>query len=330
MKRMLTGLQPSGKLTIANYIGGIKPMILNQGKYDSFLFIPDLHTITVPQDATILKHNIKNAIAIYLACGIDPQKNTIYLQSDNLYHANLSWILECNTSMGQLSRMTQYKDKIQRGKPAVCGLFTYPVLMAADILLYSADIVPTGADQKQHLELARDLAINFNNKYGKTFVIPEPYIPEIGAKIMDLQNPEIKMSKSAENPKGVIYLTDDEQTVLKKIKSAVTDSEAVVKYDVENKPGISNLITIYSCLSGLSIKDIEQKFGNENYGVFKTEVAKLISQTLTPIQQKYEIYKNDENMIKDILQKGLDVTNNIAKEKYNEVKQKVGLGLHFD
>lgn len=323
---MLTGLQPSGKLTIGNYIGGIKQMIDNQDKFDSFMFIPDLHAITVPQDPIKLRQNIKNGIAMYLACGVDPKKNTIYLQSDNLYHANLSWILECNVGMGQLQRMTQYKDKVQSGKPAVCGLFTYPVLMAADILLYSADVVPTGQDQKQHVELARDIADAFNRKYGNTFVLPEPMIGKVGAKIMRLSEPTKKMSKSDENEKNSVYLLDAENVIAKKIKSAVTDSEACVKYDVENKPGVSNLITIYSAFTGKTIAEVEKHFEGANYGTFKTEVADAVIQTLKPIQEKFEMFSHDDKMLEEILNSGLEKTNQIAKAKYEEVKQKVGLG----
>lgn len=326
MKRILTGLQPSGKLTIGNYIGGIKQMIDNQDKYDSFMFIPDLHAITVPQDPVKLRQNIKNGIAMYLACGLDPNKHTIYLQSDNLYHTNLSWVLECNVGMGQLQRMTQYKDKIQNGKPALCGLFTYPVLMAADILLYSANLVPTGQDQKQHVELARDIAENFNRKYGQTFVLPEPMIAKAGAKIMSLAEPTKKMSKSDANEKASVYLFDDEATVLKKIKSAVTDSESSVRFDAENKAGISNLMNIYSCFTGKTMPEIEKEFENCNYGVFKTEVAGAVSAVLKPIQEKFVEYSNNDKLIAEILDAGLEKTNKIAKEKYEEVKEMVGLG----
>ena len=261
MKRMLTGLQPSGELTLGSLIGGISQSIKYQDEYDSFIFVPDLHAITVPQDPKLLHERIRKNVALYIACGIDPKKNTIYIQSENLYHTNLAWILECNTYMGEASRMTQYKDKSKKFSNVPVGLFTYPILMAADILLYDAELVPTGIDQKQHVELARDLANRFNNKYSYTFKMPDPMIPTTGAKIMDLQNPTKKMSKSSENVKGNIFLLDSEDVIRKKIMSAVTDSDNQVYYDPENKPGISNLLTIYSSLKNIDINKIQ---ANEN------------------------------------------------------------------
>jgi len=325
MKRILTGIQPTGKLTIGNLIGGINQMKKYQNEYESFIFVPDMHSITIEQNPEELSKNILSTLAIYLACGIDKDKNTFYIQSENPYHANLSWVLECNTGFGQLSRMTQFKDKSQKKINVTTGLFTYPVLMAADILLYSADFVPTGIDQKQHVELARDIAISFNKKYGETFVVPEPIIPQIGAKIMDLQNPLIKMSKSSETGKGVIFLLDDEQTIRKKLKVAVTDSENIIKYDPENKPGVSNLLTIYACLNNITIIEAEKHFENQNYGALKTEVADVVCKTLLPIQEKYnEILSS--NLIEDVLNKSYEKVLKISKEKYNEVKNKVGLG----
>jgi len=325
MKRILTGLQPSGELTIGNLIGSIDQMIKYQDEYDSYLFIPDLHAITVSQDPKTLHERIKKNIAIYIASGIDPEKNTIYLQSDNLYHANLSWILECNTYMGEASRMTQFKDKSSKGENISVGLFTYPVLMASDILLYDADYVPTGADQKQHVELARDIAIRFNNKYGKTFNVPESLLPTVGAKIMDLQDPTKKMSKSSENIKGIIFLLDSENDIRKKIMSAVTDSDNKVYYDVINKPGISNLLTIYATMTSTDISDVCQKFKDYNYGNFKKEVADAVVNRLASLQKKYyELINSD--MLDKILDDGLNKTNKIAKIKYEEVKQKIGLG----
>ena len=256
MKRVLTGLQPTGRLTLGNYIGGISQMKKFQDEYESFIFVADMHAITIEQDPTKLNESIKSLLALYLACGVDKNKNTFYIQSENLYHANLSWVLECNTGFGQLSRMTQFKDKSQKKINVTSGLFTYPVLMASDILLYDAHFVPTGIDQKQHVELTRDIAINFNKKYGETFVVPEPIIPSLGAKIMDLQNPNIKMSKSNENEKGVIFLLDSEEVIRKKIKSSVTDSENEIYYNPETKPGIANLLTIYACMKNITIKII--------------------------------------------------------------------------
>lgn len=325
MKRMLTGLQPSGELTLGSLIGGINQSIKYQEQYDSFIFVPDLHTITVPQDPKLLHERIKKNVALYIACGIDPNKNTIYIQSENLYHTNLSWILECNTYMGEASRMTQYKDKSKKFTNVPVGLFTYPILMASDILLYDADYVPTGIDQKQHVELARDLATRFNNKYGETFKVPEPMIPSMGAKIMDLQEPTKKMSKSTENPKSNIYLLDDESTIRKKIMSAVTDSDGFVKYDPENKPGISNLITIYSTLKGISIEETENYFKDYNYGNLKKEVADIVVEKLTSIQEKYNQIINSD-LIDKVLDEGKVKVNDIASKKYEEVIKKVGLG----
>ena len=324
MKRILTGLKPSGELTLGSYIGGIKQSISYQNEYDSFIFVPDMHAITVPQDAEILSERIKKNVALYIACGIDPSKNTIYLQSDNLYHANLSWVLECNTYFGEASRMTQFKDKSSKGENVSVGLFTYPILMASDILLYDADYVPVGIDQKQHVELTRNIAERFNNKYGETFKVPEPLIPKIGAKIMDLQNPTKKMSKSDGDTKGTILLLDTDEVIRKKIMSSVTDSIGIIKYDVENQPGISNLITIYSALSNLTISEVENKFKDYNYGTFKKEVADIVVLELGKIKEKYnEIISSD--LVDKVLDDGKIKTNEIAKLKYEEVKNKVGL-----
>lgn len=325
MERILTGLQPSGNLTLGNYIGSIKQMISYQDKYESYIFVADMHAITVPQDPIELKKNIKSLIALYVACGVDPEKNTIFIQSDNIYHANVSWILECLTSYGILSRMTQFKDKSLKNQNFSAGLLTYPVLMASDILIYDVDYVPTGIDQKQHVELARDIAEKVNKKYGEIFKLPNPLIPKEGAKIMDLQDPSKKMSKSSENPKGIIYMLDDEKSIRKKIMSATTDSEMIVRYDEENKPGISNLINIYSSLSGMSISEIESKFDGCNYGTFKTAVADLVVETLLPIQEKYNSLLNDSTFDK-ILDEGKNKTTEIARKKYELLKDKVGLG----
>ena len=325
MKRILTGLKPSGELTLGSYVGAIKQIIEMQDKYDSFLFVPDLHAITVPQDSKVLKERIIKNVALYLACGVDYNKNTIYIQSENLYHTNLSWILECNTYFGEASRMTQYKDKASKNENISVGLFTYPILMAADILIYDANYVPVGIDQKQHVELARDIARRFNNKYGDVFVVPEPIIPKSGEKIMDLQNPTKKMSKSDETYKGVILLLDDEKTIRKKIMSAVTDSENKIYYDKENKPGISNLIVIYATLSNLSIEDVENKFKNNNYKKKKKSVADLVVETLMTIQEKYYKILNSD-IINKILDEGKYKTEKIAHKKYNEVLKCVGLG----
>lgn len=327
MKRVLTGLQPSGALTIGNYIGSIKQMVKYQNEYDSFIFIADMHAITVPQDSKVLSENIKNLLAIYLACGIDPNKNTIFLQSDNLYHANASWILECMTPYGELSRMTQFKDKMQRHQNFSAGLLTYPVLMASDILIYDTDYVPVGQDQKQHVEFARNIAERVNKKYNKElFKLPEPLITKSGAKIMNLVEPTKKMSKSDENPKGVIYLLDSENDIRKKIMSATTDSEMVVRYDPENKPGISNLINLYAALSSKSVEEVENIFKDSNYGEFKGRVADLVIDTLLPIQKKYNELLNSEILDK-VLEEGKNKTTIIAKEKYEKLKNVVGLHI---
>lgn len=325
MKKILTGLQPSGELTLGSLIGGISQSIKYQDLYDSYIFVPDMHAITVDQDPKLLKERIRKNVALYLACGLDINKNTIYIQSENLYHANLSWILECTTYIGEASRMTQFKEKSKNKENISVGLFTYPILMASDILLYSPDLVPTGIDQKQHVELARDIAIRFNNKYGQTFKIPEPMIPEVGAKIKDLQDPTKKMSKSSDNPKGIIYLLDEENVIRKKIMSAVTDSEGKVYFDEINKPGISNLLTIYSFLKGISIKETEEYFKDYNYGNLKKEVADILVEKLSVIQNKYNELINS-NIIDEKLDKDLLKVTEEAKEMYNKVRIKVGLG----
>lgn len=324
-KKILTGLQPTGSITLGNYIGAIKQVVKYQEMYDSHIFIADLHAITIPQDPVQLKENIRSLLNIYVACGIDPNKNKIFVQSDNEYHCNISWLLECNTYYGELSRMTQFKDKSKKNQNFTSGLLTYPVLMAADILTYDVDYVPVGGDQKQHVELARDIAERFNNKFGETFKMPEPLISKEGTKIMDLQDPTKKMSKSAENKKGVILLLDDVEVIRKKIMSATTDSEMSVKYDPENKPGISNLLNIYISLTGKTIEEAEAQFANSNYGEFKKEVANVVIEEVSKIQAKYnELVQT--NAIEEILNNGRDYVVPIAKEKYELMKQKMGLG----
>ena len=322
--KVLTGLQPSGALTLGNYIGSIKQVLKYQEKYESYIFIADMHAITMPQDPVRLKENIRSLLAIYLASGVDPKKNTIFLQSENVYHANVSWILECLTPYGELGRMTQFKDKKEKHSNFSAGLLTYPVLMASDILLYDIDYVPVGKDQKQHVELARNIAERVNKKYGEIFKIPEPLIPEFGAKIADLVDPRKKMSKSSDNPKGVIYLLDEEKTIRKKIMNATTDSEMKIVFDMENKPGISNLINIYASLSELSFKEIEEKYKDSNYGEFKKDVADLVISVLSPIREKYYEFLNNEK-IDNILDSGLEKTSKIARNKYEILKEKVGL-----
>ncbi len=323
MKRMLTGLQPTGVITLGNYIGAIKQMVKYQDEYESFIFVADLHAITVPKENFNLKENTKSLLALYLACGLDPDKNTIFVQSQNEYHANLSWILECNTYFGELSRMHQFKEKSKGKENFTAGLFTYPVLMASDILIYDTDYVPVGIDQKQHVEIARDIAERFNKKYGNTFAVPEPLISTSGTKIMDLVDPLHKMSKSSENQNGVIRLLDEPDVIRKKIMRATTDSESIVRYDEENKPGISNLINIYSSLTGKKMDEIEKKFKDSNYGTFKKSVADVVVSEIEKIQLKYNEYLNSDK-IDEILRKGAEKTRVYAKAKYDAVKNKIG------
>ena len=324
MKRILTGLQPTGVITLGNYVGAIRKMKQLQDEYDSFIFVADMHAITIPQDREQLPKNIRSLVALYLACGIDPKKNTIYIQSENIYHANVSWMLECNSYYGELSRMTQFKDKSRKNANFTVGLLTYPVLMAADIIIYDADYVPVGVDQKQHVELARDIAIRFNKKYGDTFKVPDFYYTDTEVKIMDLQDPTKKMSKSAENPKGVIKLLDDIDDVRKKIMKAATDSESIVRFDPENKPGVSNLMGIYAALTYKSMEDIEEEFKGQNYGTFKKAVADVVCSELEKIQARYYEILNGKELDR-ILDEGREKTLAMAKEKYEMMKKKIGL-----
>lgn len=323
-KKSLTGLKPTGSLTLGNYIGAIKQMVINQDNYFNYLFVADMHAITVPVDSNELHNNIKNFIALYLACGIDPKKNVIYLQSDIEYIPCISWLLECNTYYGELSRMIQFKEKSKKNANFSVGLLTYPVLMATDILVVDADYVPVGIDQKQHVEITRDIAIRFNNKYGEVFKIPEPIISEVGTKIMDLVDPTKKMSKTEDNPKGVIGLLDDPAVARKKIMGATTDSEMIVKYDPENKPGISNLINIYAALTDKSVDEVEEIFKDANYGEFKSKVADEVIDVLEKIQARYrELIGSDE--VEKILLDGAIKVRELAQKKFILMKKKIGL-----
>lgn len=326
-KRLLSGLQPSGELTIGNYCGSIKQFLQYQKDYDSLVFIPDMHTITVPQnDPNAIRERIRKLASIYLACGLDPNNCTFFIQSEVPQHAQLSWILECTAHIGELSRMTQFKDKSAKQKNIKCGLFTYPVLMAADILLYDTQIVPVGEDQKQHVELARNLAQRFNSIYGETFILPEPIIPKIGARIKDLQNPTKKMSKSGENPMGAIYILDDEKSIINKINRAVTDSDGLVAFDEEKKPGISNLITLHSALTKTPLQTSIEKFtGMTRYGDFKKEIIEAVLDTLNPIRQKYQDIQKS-SIVDDVLDAGRDRARLIASNKYEKVRKLVGFG----
>ena len=327
MERMLSGIKPSGKLTLGNYIGAIRNFIKYQDQYELFVFIANLHAITVPIEKKELKQNINDIAALYIACGLDPQKTTLFTQTDVLEHANLGFILNCYGYMGELSRMTQYKDKSAKSKDGniSVGLFSYPLLMAADIILYDAQYIPVGADQKQHVELTRDLVDRFNNRYGDVFVKPTPVVAEVGARIMSLQDPTKKMSKSDdENDKGCIYLLDDLNIARKKIMSAVTDSEMSVHYDEKNKPGISNLMQIYASLTGKTLKEIEEEFVGKNYGEFKRAVADSVVDTLSKIQEKYNNIKNSDEL-KRIFEEGANKARAIARKKLLKVESKIGL-----
>ena len=327
--RFLSGIQPSGNITLGNYLGAVKNFVRLQNREDftDFLvFIADMHAITVPQDKEALRKNIKSLAAIYIACGLDPEKVHIFIQSEVPAHAQLGWILQCTGYIGELERMTQFKDKKEKQTAGVSvGLLTYPSLMAADILLYDTNLVPVGQDQKQHLELTRDLAMRFNQRYGETFVVPDPFVSKEGAKIMSLADPTKKMSKSDPNPKGFISLLDDINVIKKKIKSAVTDSDGVIKFDKENKPGISNLLTIASCISGQSIEELEEKYKDSNYATFKEDVANLVVAEIEPIQKKYNEIINS-SYIDEVLNNGRDYANYLANKKIQKVYNKVGLG----
>lgn len=323
MKKILTGLKPTGDLTLGNYIGSIKQMVSLQEKYNSYIFVADLHALTVPQDPVELKERIKKFIAMYIACGIDPNKNIIYLQSENEYIPAMSYLLECVTPYGEASRMIQFKEKSKENANFSVGLLTYPILMAADILYCNADYVPVGIDQKQHVELARNIAERFNKKYGDTFVLPEPYISKEGTKIMDLKNPLKKMSKSEENPQGVISLFDTPEDIEKKIMHATTDSDNLIKFDPENKPGISNLLNIVTSITTTPIEQIEMDFQGKGYAEFKKYVAKVIAEHIKEIQDKYNQLINSKE-IDQILNKGIEISKKEAKEKYEEMKNKLG------
>ena len=325
MKKILTGLQPTGAITLGNYIGAISQMKKLQDKYDSYIFVANMHAITVPIDPEQLRKNIKSLVALYLACGIDKDKNTIFVQSDNLYHANLSWVLECNTYYGELSRMTQFKDKAAKHADNInAGLYPYPVLMAADILLYQADVVPVGVDQKQHLEITRDIAERFNNIYGDVFTIPEAYIGKKGAKIMSLQEPGKKMSKSDTNANATILLLDDTDTIIRKFKRAVTDSESEVRY-AEEKPGISNLMDIYSAVTGKTYEEIEKEFAGKGYGDFKLAVGETVADHLKPLQERYEQLMKDKAYIESMIKQNDEKAAYYANKTLRKVQKKVGL-----
>lgn len=325
MKTIFSGIQPSGMITIGNYIGALKQFVALQNEYNCYFCIVDQHAITVPQDPKTLQKNIRSLAALYLAVGLDPNKATLFIQSEVPAHAQAAWMLQCISYIGELERMTQFKDK-SAGKEAVsAGLLTYPPLMAADILLYNADLVPVGDDQKQHIELTRDLAERFNKKYNDIFTIPEIHLPKVGARIMSLQEPTKKMSKSDPNQKGFISMLDEPKQIEKKIKSAVTDSDGVVKFDKENKPGVSNLMSIYSIFGNISIEDLEKKYDGKGYGEFKTDLAEVIINALQPIQDRYkELIDSDE--LDNILDEGAEKAALVANKMLRKMEKAMGLG----
>lgn len=327
-KVILSGIQATGNLHLGNYLGALNNWIQMQDEYDCYYMIADLHTLTIRNNPDELRRNTINLIALYIAAGLDPEKNTIFIQSHVPAHTQLSWVLNCYTYMGELNRMTQYKDKASKHADNInSGLFTYPVLMASDILLYNADLVPVGDDQKQHLEITRDIAERFNSIYGETFKIPEPFIGKQGARIMGLQNPLSKMSKSSPDLMDKILLTDTPDEIRKKLKKAVTDSDNNVKYDKDNKPGVSNLITIYGLMKNKSISEVEEEFSGHGYGDFKTAVAEAIVNRLEPIQNRYnELLSNPEKLM-EIVKIGDKKAEEKANKMLKDVYQKIGLVL---
>ncbi|WP_028594026.1 tryptophan--tRNA ligase [Paenibacillus assamensis] len=323
MKRVLSGIQPSGQLTMGNYIGAMQNFVKLQHEHECFFMIVDLHAITVPQDPAALREQSEQVAALYLAAGIDPSKASIFLQSHVPQHAELGWLMTTITNMGELERMTQFKDKSEGKESVPAGLFVYPALMAADILVYNAELIPVGDDQKQHLELTRDLANRFNHRYGDTFRMPEPYIPEVGARIMSLDDASKKMSKSNPNAGSYIALLDDPAVVRKKISRAKTDSEALVKFDPVNKPEISNLLGIYSHIAGLSVAEIEAKYEGQMYGPFKKDLAELVANFLEPLQARYrEVRQSGE--LYDVLKQGAERAQEVAQLKLDDVKKRMG------
>lgn len=327
MDRMLSGIKPTGRLHLGNYIGAISQFVKYQEQYELYIFIANQHAITVPIDAKELRKNTRDLVALYLASGLDPKKCTIFLQSDVEAHAKLGWVMTCMSYMGEMQRMTQYKDKTAKGESGVtAGLFTYPCLMAADILLYDPKYVPVGIDQKQHVELTRNLAERFNHRYSDTFVVPEPLVTEVGQKIFSLQDPTKKMSKSEDNPKGTIDLLDDPKVARKKIMSAVTDSIGIIQYDPENQPGLANLLTIQSVLSGQSIDSIVDRYQGKGYGELKKEIGQTVFDFLSNLQAKYKDVI-ESGMLDQVLKEGAQKASYVANKKVQKVYRKVGFNV---
>ncbi|MCY9533041.1 MULTISPECIES: tryptophan--tRNA ligase [Paenibacillus] len=326
MKRVLSGIQPSGQLTLGNYIGAIQNFVKLQEEHECFFMVVDLHAITVPQDPEKLREQTESVAALYIAAGLDPSKSNIFLQSHVHQHAELGWLMTTLTYMGELERMTQFKDKSEGKQSVGSGLFVYPSLMAADILLYQADLVPVGDDQKQHLELTRDLAARFNGRFGDFLTVPEPYIPEVGARIMSLDDASKKMSKSNPNSGSYIALLDDPAVIRKKISRAKTDSEALVKYDPANKPEISNLMSIYTHAAGMSIAEIEAKYEGQMYGPFKKDLAEHVAALIEPLQARYhEVRRTGEHH--EALRRGAERAREAAEQTLTEVKRRMGFVL---
>ena len=325
-KSMLSGIQPSGDLHLGNYLGAVKNWGARAEEFDCYYFMADLHTLTVRQDPKLLRRRSLEQLAQYIACGIDPEKNVLFLQSHVHEHAELGWILNCYTMFGELSRMTQFKDKCAKNADNINGgLFTYPSLMAADILLYQADYVPVGEDQRQHCELTRDIAVRFNNIYGETFKIPEAYVPKAGARVMGLGNPTAKMSKS--DPNGCVFLMEKPEDIARKFKRAVTDSdtESCVRFDMAGKPGVSNLMSIYSAVTGKSFDEIEKEFDGCGYGVFKPAVGDAVIETLRPIREEATRLLNDKAYLCSVYTEGAQKAGVIARKTLRKVYKKIGL-----
>ena len=324
-KLIFSGIQPTGTFTLGNYIGAVRNWGPLQDEYNCIYCVVDLHAITVKQEPAKLRKNTLDAYALLMACGIDTEKSILFIQSHVKTHAELNWVLGCSTQFGELSRMTQFKDKSKRHADDVnSGLFTYPVLMAADILAYNADLVPVGVDQKQHLELARDIAGRFNQAYSPTFVVPEGYIAPTGMKIMSLANPESKMSKSDVNQNAVVYILDPKDAIMKKFKSAVTDSDTVVRYAPEEKPGVSNLMTIYRCFTGKDYDEIEKEFAGRGYGDFKLACGEACADALAPVQSEYARLMADKAYLEEVMKKGAEEANYCARKTLSKVKKKIG------
>ncbi len=324
-KVIFSGIQPTGKITIGNYLGSIKNWIPMQEEFDSIFCVVDMHSITVNQIPAELRKNTYDLLALYLACGLDPQKSILFVQSHVPAHAELAWVLNTITYVGEMNRMTQFKDKSRKHADNInMGLMDYPVLMASDILLYQTDLVPVGIDQKQHVELARDIAQRFNNRYSPTFVVPECYTPKIGAKIMSLQEPTAKMSKSDENENAVVTMLDDKDAIIRKFKRAVTDSDTEVRFDVENKPGVSNLLSIYSCFTGKTIEQAQNEFSGKGYGDFKIKVAESVIEGIAPIQSEQQRIAKDKAYMDEVLKDGAMRACRIAYKTLDKVYKKVG------